>query len=219
MVLLPNDLNVDPGFAALKAPQLAKKRSVMGWDCGQSFLLQLVILTELKFLWVGRISLLHPYLIPQVLTGQRIFWFFEAWDVILSDSRGDASISFSIPNKCSTKRKLECTISEIDEDGVDVSSEESASDISSDMQGQVVPPSLCAIKGSESFNDHASLVTPDSKIAAEKKNASTSALLAKGWYPKFLWLCLKWEGVSGSRVSQGDLRLHLLSCWPSNAVW
>jgi hypothetical protein len=30
MVLLPNDLNVDPGFAALKAPQLAKKRSVMG---------------------------------------------------------------------------------------------------------------------------------------------------------------------------------------------
>jgi hypothetical protein len=128
---------------------------------------------------------------PSSFDWAKNFLISEAWDVILSDSRGDASISFSIPNKCSTKMKLECTISEIDEDGVDVSSEESASDISSDMQGQVVPPSLCAIKGSESFNDHDSLVTPDSKIAAEKKNASTSALLAKGWYPKFLWLCLK----------------------------
>jgi hypothetical protein len=100
--------------------------------------------------------------------------------VILSDSRGDPSISFSIPNRCPTKRKLECTISDMDAKGADFMSKVPKSGNTSGLQGQEIPSDSELNRGSDNLSTPYSVwATPDSKIVARKQTTSTSALHAR----------------------------------------
>jgi hypothetical protein len=43
---------------------------------------------------------------PSYFYWAKTFLSSEAWDIITKDSQGDSSVSFSLPPKCQTKRKL-----------------------------------------------------------------------------------------------------------------
>jgi hypothetical protein len=132
----------------------------------------------LKFLWAGRIFFIASLLNPASFDWAKNFLSSAASEVILSDSRGDSSISFSIPTKWPTKRKLDCTISKIEEEGAEVSSEELASDVSNGLHGHMAFPSPS--RDLASLPEQGSgLTAPDYKIADEKQNASTFALHAR----------------------------------------
>jgi hypothetical protein len=117
MVLLAPKQDVDPGFSDLMTHfAIQKKRSTEGirqWarhfapiDSSSSI--------QVSFVW-------EDFFIASLLNPLRFDWAknflsLEAWSVILNDSEGDTS-PFSLPQKCPSKRKLGCVISEIAEDG------------------------------------------------------------------------------------------------------
>jgi hypothetical protein len=119
MALLPDNLNVDPGLSAIAPFQgSAKKRSTEGvrlWATyfapgGSDECVQVPFGWEIFFI----ASLLNP----TCFDWTKNFLSSEAWNVIISDAFDEPSISFTIPHKCPSKRKLECTISEIEEEVV-----------------------------------------------------------------------------------------------------
>jgi hypothetical protein len=119
MILLPNDLDVDPGYSALMTSQSAKNRSAERVRLWAKFFAPISNSNCIEVALGWENCFIASLLNTSSFDWAKLFLSSEAWDVILNDSRGDTSISFSIPNKCPTKRKLECTISEIDEDGED----------------------------------------------------------------------------------------------------
>jgi hypothetical protein len=74
MVLLPNNLEIDPELSALMPHQHpGKKRKQRGSDCGPDALLHVVMMSIFKFLLAGKFSSLPLYSTLPTFIGQKPF--------------------------------------------------------------------------------------------------------------------------------------------------
>jgi hypothetical protein len=175
MVLLPNNLEVDQGMSALMPFQHpGKKRSAEGirlWarhfaPCGNEDCIQVPLGWENFFI----ASLLNP----SCFDWAKNFLSSEAWDVIIKDSQGDFSVPFSIP----TKRKLECTLTEIDEERPEAEEMQTFDDVQIEQE-EVTMVSFQEADPTFEVVQDPGLATPMAKISAAKISVSTSALHAR----------------------------------------
>jgi hypothetical protein len=191
MVLLPSDLKVDPGFPSLvNESEFYKKRSAKG-----------VRLWTRHFAPVGGFAsvqvplLWEDFFIASLLNPSRFDWAknflsSEAWNVILNDCKGDSS-PFSLPQKCPSKRKLGCVISELSEATEEGSVEKSVAqeetpegliEASSLMHDKEILLEHSASPGAPAMLTEAhgnEMLTPNPNLCPCKPNATTSALLAR----------------------------------------
>jgi hypothetical protein len=70
------------------------------------------------------------FLNPSCFDWAKIFLSSEAWNIIINDAQGEPSVAFTLPEKCPSKRKLDCTISEIEEDvGIETYKQQSSDEV------------------------------------------------------------------------------------------
>jgi hypothetical protein len=113
MVLLPENLDVDPGLLSL-SEQLphTKKSSVDRIRLWAMFFAPLGNSPSTQFLLFGKIFFISSLLNPTRFDWARSFLSFEAWSVILNENEKEVSVSFVLPTKCLVKRKLDCVCTE-----------------------------------------------------------------------------------------------------------